>query len=81
MKLNKRSGFTLLEIMLVVMIIALLAGSAIYLMGGNLNVAQSVRVKSDLQAITTHIEALPGAEWDPADDGAGAAGAGGAAGF
>ena len=32
----RSAGFTLLEIMLVVMIIALLAGSAIYMMEGNL---------------------------------------------
>jgi general secretion pathway protein G len=49
-------GFTLLEIMLVVMIIALLAGSAIYLMGGNLGYAQSVRVKADLQALGTQLK-------------------------
>ncbi len=53
---RKNHGFTLLEIMLVVMIIALLAGSAIYLMGGNLGYAQSVRVKSDIQAITTQLK-------------------------
>jgi general secretion pathway protein G len=58
MKLNRRKhhGFTLLEIMLVVMIIALLAGSAIYLMGGNLGYAQSVRVKSDIQGLTTQLK-------------------------
>jgi general secretion pathway protein G len=58
MKINlrKKDGFTLLEIMLVVMIIALLAGSAIYLMGGNLGYAQSVRVKSDLQGISTQLK-------------------------
>jgi general secretion pathway protein G len=56
LKIRNNHGFTLLEIMLVVMIIALLAGSAIYLMGGNLGYAQSVRVKSDIQAITTQLK-------------------------
>ena len=58
MKLNthKSHGFTLLEIMLVVMIIALLAGSAIYLMGGNLGIAQDVRVKADIQAIDMQLK-------------------------
>jgi len=56
LKTYKNRGFTLLEIMLVVMIIALLAGSAIYLMGGNLGIAQTVRVKSDLQAIDMQLK-------------------------
>ena len=66
MKLNnhknhgKNHAFTLLEIMLVVMIIALLAGSAIYMMGGNLGYAQSVRVKSDIQGITTQLKMYQG---------------------
>ncbi|HEX4086858.1 MAG TPA: type II secretion system major pseudopilin GspG [Chthoniobacteraceae bacterium] len=51
-----KHGFTLLEIMLVVMIIALLAGSAIYLMGGNLGIAQEVRARADLQAIETQLK-------------------------
>jgi general secretion pathway protein G len=53
---RSRDGFTLLEIMLVVMIIALLAGSAIYLMGGNLGYAQEVRVKADLQTIDMQLK-------------------------
>ncbi|SRR5581483_9059495 len=53
---NKRSAFTLLEIMLVVMIIALLAGAAIYTMGGNVGVAQDVRVRSDLESISTQLK-------------------------
>ena len=56
LKTHKNHGFTLLEIMLVVMIIALLAGSAIYLMGGNLGVAQDVRVKADIQAIDMQLK-------------------------
>ena len=43
-------GFTLLEIMLVVTIIALLMGAAIYKLAGNVEVSRHVRVQSDLQA-------------------------------
>ena len=60
---NTTAAFTLLEIMLVVMIIALLAGSAIYLMRGNVDVARETRVKSDIQNILTQVqlyEALSG---------------------
>jgi general secretion pathway protein G len=65
MKLKTRTeqGFTLLEIMLVVMIIAVLAGSAIYMMGGNVGIAQGVRAQADIQAIATQLkiyEALNG---------------------
>jgi general secretion pathway protein G len=49
----RSGGFTLLEIMLVVMIIALLAGSAIYMMGGNLEIANNVRIKGDIQSLGT----------------------------
>ncbi len=50
------AAFTLLEIMLVVMIIALLAGSAIYLMRGNVDVAKETRVRSDIQNILTQVQ-------------------------
>ncbi|MDQ3623129.1 MAG: type II secretion system major pseudopilin GspG [Verrucomicrobiota bacterium] len=50
-----RSGFTLLEIMMVVMIIALLAASAIYFMGDNLGIAQETRVSSDLKMLETQL--------------------------
>ncbi len=53
---SSRSAFTLLEIMLVVMIIALLAGAAIYTMGGNVGVAQDVRVHSDIESISTQLK-------------------------
>ena len=46
-------GFTLIEIMLVVGIITVLMGSAIYMLTGNLEFAKEQRVKGDLQALTT----------------------------
>jgi len=46
---STRAAFTLLEIMLVVMIIALLAGIAIINMGGALNDAGETTVKAHLQ--------------------------------
>jgi general secretion pathway protein G len=49
------AGFTLLEIMLVVMIIALLAGSAIYFLLPNLGVARSTRVQGDIKSIDTQL--------------------------
>ncbi len=51
----RSAGFTLLEIMLVVMIIALLAGSAIYFMGDNIGVAQDTRTDADINAIATQL--------------------------
>lgn len=50
------AAFTLLEIMLVVMIIALLAGSAIYLMRGNVDQAKYTRVDADVQNIITQLQ-------------------------
>lgn len=60
---RKRSAFTLLEIMLVVMIIALLLGFAIYKLTGNLDVAREVRARSDIQTISMQLnlyEAMTG---------------------
>ncbi len=53
---NAIAAFTLLEIMLVVMIIALLAGSAIYLMRGNVDTARTVRVMSDVENVITQVQ-------------------------
>ena len=57
MKLSarQRSAFTLLEIMLVVMIIALLLGAAIYKLGGSIGVASDVTALGDLQGISTQL--------------------------
>ena len=46
-------AFTLLEIMLVVTIIALLLGSAIYAFKDKLGFAQDTRVQADIQSIAT----------------------------
>lgn len=50
------AGFTLLEIMLVVMIIALLAGSAIYLMRGNVETTKIVRAGADIETVKTQLQ-------------------------
>lgn len=50
------AGFTLLEIMLVVMIIGLLLGTAIYKLRGNVEVGRAVAVESSLQSIKTQIK-------------------------
>ncbi len=50
-----KAGFTLLEIMLVVMIIALLAGAAIWGMADNVGIAREARAKGDLNSISTSL--------------------------
>src|SRR2546430_17156075 len=55
MKENQQ-GFTLLEIMLVVTIIALLLGTAIYKLAGNVEYSRHVRVAADLQSISTQLK-------------------------
>ncbi len=52
---SRPSAFTLLEIMLVVVIIALLMGAAIYTMGDSLIDAQKTRVQADIRAIGTQL--------------------------
>lgn len=53
---SSNAGFTLLEIMLVVMIIGLLLGTAIYKLKGNVEVSRGVAVQSSLQSIRTQIK-------------------------
>jgi general secretion pathway protein G len=53
---EKQQGFTLLEIMLVVTIIALLLGAAIYKLGGNVEYARHVRVAADIQGMNTQLK-------------------------
>src|SRR5204863_5730788 len=55
MKENQQ-GFTLLEIMLVVTIIALLLGTAIYKLAGNVEYARHTRVQADIQGINTQLK-------------------------
>lgn len=56
MKRNKRSAFTLLEIMLVVTIIALLVASGIYFTKGQFEFAQDTRIRGDIQSITGQLK-------------------------
>jgi len=53
--LAREAGYTLFEIMLVLGIIAVLVGSAIYMLAGNIDVAKEQRVQSDIQAITMQL--------------------------
>jgi len=54
--LRNTSAYTLFEIMLVLGIIAVLVGSAIYLLVGNVDIAKEQRVESDIQAISTQLK-------------------------
>ena len=54
-KTTNQSGFTLLEIMIVVTIIALLLGTAIYKLAGNVEIARHTRVQADIQGIGTQL--------------------------
>ncbi len=53
---RSRSGFTLIEIMLVLAIIAVLIGVAISQLTGSLDVAKNQRVDGDIQTITTQLK-------------------------
>ncbi|MGC1479870.1 MAG: type II secretion system major pseudopilin GspG [Chthoniobacterales bacterium] len=53
---SRESGYTLFEIMLVLGIIAVLVGSAIYLLAGNIDIAKEQRVETDLQTIGTQLK-------------------------
>ena len=52
---SNRAGFTLIEIMMVVMIIGLLAGVAAYNLGDNIGVAKDTKIRSDIQTIQTQL--------------------------
>ncbi len=57
MKLPRHhTGFTLLEIMLVVTIIALLLTAAIYKLGGNVEFAKHTKISADVQGISTQLK-------------------------
>lgn len=55
-KPNTRAGFTLLEIMIVVTIIALLLSAAIYKLGGNVEYARHTRIQGDISGIGTQLK-------------------------
>lgn len=52
----RQAGYTLFEIMLVLGIIAVLVGSAIYLLVGNIDIAKEQRVETDVQSIGTQLK-------------------------
>ena len=56
MRMRGERGFTLLEIMLVVTIISLLLGAAIYQLGGNVEYSRHTRVAADIQGINTQLK-------------------------
>ncbi|MFZ4115553.1 MAG: type II secretion system major pseudopilin GspG [Chthoniobacterales bacterium] len=51
----REAGYTLFEIMLVLGIISVLVGAAIYSLAGNIDVAKEQRVTSDIQAISMQL--------------------------
>jgi general secretion pathway protein G len=53
---KKQQAFTLLEIMLVVTIIAILMGTAIYKLVGNVEYARHTAVASDVQSLGTQLK-------------------------
>jgi len=57
---SQRGGFTLLEIMMVVIIISLLLGVAINKMTGAVDQARIVATKADLQSISTQLKLYNG---------------------
>src|SRR5688572_12179317 len=52
---SRNAGFTMMEIMLVVIIIVLLLGFAVAKLGGNVNIAREARIQGDLQSIGTQL--------------------------
>jgi general secretion pathway protein G len=54
---RRLAGYTLFEIMLVLGIIAVLVGSAIYMLVGNVDIAKEQRVGSDIKAISIQLRA------------------------
>ena len=53
---SARRGYTLVEIMLVLAIIAVLVGAGIYKLSGNLDVAKETRVDADIATVTTQLK-------------------------
>lgn len=55
-RLRGTAGFTLVEIVLVITIIAVLGAAAIYKMKGTVDVAKETRVESDIKNVITQIK-------------------------
>jgi general secretion pathway protein G len=53
---RKESGFTLLEIMLVVGIIVIILGVAVARLGNTTGIAKDMRVRADIQAVNTQLK-------------------------
>ncbi|MEO7931883.1 MAG: type II secretion system major pseudopilin GspG [Chthoniobacterales bacterium] len=53
---GRRSGFTLIEIILVLSIIAILMGAVIYNISGNLDDAKTITARTGIQSITTSLK-------------------------
>lgn len=53
---TNRAGFTLLEIMLVVGIIVIILGVAVSKLGNTTGIAKDMRVRADIQAISTQLK-------------------------
>jgi general secretion pathway protein G len=55
--LRRQAAYTLFEIMLVLGIISVLVGSAIFMLVGNIDIAKEQRVESDVKAISIQLRA------------------------
>jgi general secretion pathway protein G len=53
---HRNGGFSLLEIIIALVIVAVMAGTAINLLKGNVDLAKETRVDSDIQAISTQLQ-------------------------
>ena len=56
LSLQRRAGFTFLEVMIVVMIIGILAAMAVPGLAGAADAAKEARIRSDLQTIGSAVE-------------------------
>lgn len=55
-RLSRSSGFTLIEIVIVLTIISILAAGSIYMLKGNVDFAKETRVNGDLGTISTQLQ-------------------------